>query len=248
MIESKSKRRAKSISSRRKRIKNKTITNHCLWQSKATEKEWFWFSVYDDVYLHSSLSDHLVTLHSSSSHYVENALFSVQMLIDHVNLNTFFKNKKLNKKKTRWWKKLNDLNLHIEYKSNKQNSADDSSRRLDYESNESIIVNAIANDVNTLIMNRVNVHVYNVEHDLQMNRNDELSSILFSIKKNCQFSSKLKTANKMNIENDFIRDENFESIASHAYVNFIVRIKVLSTKKLMFAIQTKVFHVRFDSR
>jgi hypothetical protein len=32
-------------------------------------------------------------------HYVEDALFSVQMLIDHVNINTFFKNKELNKKK-----------------------------------------------------------------------------------------------------------------------------------------------------
>ncbi len=34
-------------------------------------------------------------------HYVEDALFSVQMLIDYVNLNTFFKNKELNKKKAR---------------------------------------------------------------------------------------------------------------------------------------------------
>jgi hypothetical protein len=34
-------------------------------------------------------------------HYVEDALFSVQMLIDHVNLNMFFKNKELNRKKTR---------------------------------------------------------------------------------------------------------------------------------------------------
>ncbi len=181
-------------------------------------------------------------------HYVEDAFFSVQMLIDHVNFNTFFKNKELNRKKARWWKKLNDLNLHIEYKSNKQNSADDSFRRFDYESNESIIVNAIANDVNTLIMNRVYVHAYNVEHDSQMNRNDELSSILSSMKKNCQFSSKSKTANKMNIENDFIRDENFESTASHAYVNLIVRTRVLSTKELVFAIQTKAFHARFDSR
>ncbi len=120
-------------------------------------------------------------------HYVENALFSVQMLINHVNFNTFFKNKELNRKKTWWWKRLNDLNLHIEYTSNKQNSANDSFRRLDYESNELIIVNAIANDINTLIMNRVYVHVYNVEHDSQMNRNNELSSILFSMKKNCQF-------------------------------------------------------------
>ncbi len=34
-------------------------------------------------------------------HYVEDVLFFVQMLIDHVNLNTFFKNKELNRKKTR---------------------------------------------------------------------------------------------------------------------------------------------------
>jgi hypothetical protein len=40
MIESKSRRRAKSISSRKKNVKNKTIISHCLWHSKATEKEW----------------------------------------------------------------------------------------------------------------------------------------------------------------------------------------------------------------
>jgi hypothetical protein len=52
----------------------------------------------------------------------------------------------------------------------------------------------------------------------------------------------------MNIENDFIRDENFESIALHAYVNLVVKTKVLSTKKLVFVIQTKIFHVQFDSK
>jgi hypothetical protein len=63
MIKSKFKRRAKSISSRKKNVRDKTITYHCLWHSEATEKEWFWFFVYDDVYLHSSSSDHFVTLH-----------------------------------------------------------------------------------------------------------------------------------------------------------------------------------------
>jgi hypothetical protein len=81
-----------------------------------------------------------------------------------------------------------------------------------------------------------------------MNRNDESSSILFLMKKNHQFSLNSKTANKMNIENDFIRDENFENIASHAYVNLVVRKRILSTKKLVSAIQTKIFHARFDSR
>jgi hypothetical protein len=52
----------------------------------------------------------------------------------------------------------------------------------------------------------------------------------------------------MNIENNFIRNEIFESIASHTYVNLVVKTRILSTKELMFAVQTKAFHARFDSR
>jgi hypothetical protein len=52
----------------------------------------------------------------------------------------------------------------------------------------------------------------------------------------------------MNIENDLFRNENFESIAFHAYVNLAVKTKVLSTKELVSAIQTKAFYARFDSR
>ncbi len=183
-------------------------------------------------------------------HYVKEALFSIQMLINHVNLNSFFKNKKLNRKEARWWKKFSDLNFHIEYRSNKLNLANDSSRRFDYESNESIIVNAIAKDDNKLIVNRVHVQVFIIEHDSQKNRekNDESSSTLSSMKKNRQFSSKSKTANEMNIENDFIRNEKSRSIVSHAYVNLIVRTKVLSTEKSVSAIQTKAFQAKFESR
>jgi hypothetical protein len=68
------------------------------------------------------------------------------------------------------------------------------------------------------------------------------------MKKNRQFSLNSKTTNEMNIENDFIRDENFESIASHAYVNLAVKTRILSTKEFLSAIQTKAFHARFDSR
>jgi hypothetical protein len=68
------------------------------------------------------------------------------------------------------------------------------------------------------------------------------------MKKNRQFSSKSKTTNEMNIENDFIRNEKSRSIASHAYVNFIVRTRILSTKKSVFAIQTKAFQAKFESR
>jgi hypothetical protein len=97
-------------------------------------------------------------------------------------------------------------------------------------------------------MSRVHVHAFNVERDSLMNRDDESSSILFLMKKNRQFSSNSETANRMNIENDFIRDENFENTVSHAYVNLAVRTRILSTKELVSAIQTKVFHARSDSK
>jgi hypothetical protein len=78
------------------------------------------------------------------------------------------------------------LNLHIKYKSSKLNFANDSFRRFDYESNESIIVNAITKNKNKLIVNRVHVQVFIIEHDLQKNqkKNDESSSILSLMKKN----------------------------------------------------------------
>jgi hypothetical protein len=68
------------------------------------------------------------------------------------------------------------------------------------------------------------------------------------MKKNRQSSSNSETTNKMNIENDFIRNENFKKSASHAYVNLAVKTRILLIKKLVFAIQTKAFHARFDSR
>jgi hypothetical protein len=52
----------------------------------------------------------------------------------------------------------------------------------------------------------------------------------------------------MNIENDFIRNENFKNTACHVYINLAVKTRILSTKKLVFAVSTKAFYARFDSR
>jgi hemolysin activation/secretion protein len=68
------------------------------------------------------------------------------------------------------------------------------------------------------------------------------------MKKNRQFSSKSETTNEMNIENNLIRNEKSRSIVSHAYANLIVRTRVLSTEKSVFAIQTKAFQAKFESR
>jgi hypothetical protein len=142
------------------------------------------------------------------------------------------------------------LNLYIEYRSSKLNLADDSSRRFDYESNESIIVNAIAKNDNKLIVNRVHVQAFIVEHDSQKDREEDNESLstLSSMKKNRQFSSKSKTTNEMNIENDFIRNEKTRSIISHAYATLIFRTRILSTEEFVSAIQTKAFQARFESR
>jgi hypothetical protein len=67
-------------------------------------------------------------------------------------------------------------------------------------------------------------------------KNDESLSILSSMKKNRQFFSKSKTMNEINIENDFIRNEKSRNIILHVYVNFIVKTKILLTKKFVFAI------------
>ncbi len=99
-------------------------------------------------------------------------------------------------KKSTVMKKIKWFKFHIEYKSNKQNSANDSFRRFDYKSNELIIVNAITNNVNKLIINRVYVHAFNVKRNSLINRNVESSSILFSMKKNDQSSSNLKQRTK----------------------------------------------------
>jgi hypothetical protein len=73
-------------------------------------------------------------------------------------------------------------------------------------------------------MNRVHVHVYNVKQDSLMNRNDELSSTLFSMKKNCQFSLNSKTMNKMNIENDLFATKILK-------VSLFMRILILLSKQ-----------------
>jgi hypothetical protein len=55
------------------------------------------------------------------------------MIIDHANLKNFFINKILNRKKVKWWKKLIELDLKIKYRFEKNNFADDLSRKRDYE-------------------------------------------------------------------------------------------------------------------
>ena len=64
---------------------------------------------------------------------MKNSKFFVRIIIDHVNFRTFLTIKALNRKKTRWWKRLSNFNLKIKHKFDKKNSANESSRRQNYE-------------------------------------------------------------------------------------------------------------------
>ena len=75
-------------------------------------------------------------------HYIESFKHSMRVITDHVNFRTFLIIKALSRREARWWERLSDLNLKIEYKSNKTNSADALSRRSDYESDEQNISNS----------------------------------------------------------------------------------------------------------
>jgi hypothetical protein len=66
-------------------------------------------------------------------HYIKDVKYSVRMIIDHVNLKNFFINKILNRREIRWWKRLAELDLKIKYRFEKNNFANNSSRKRDYE-------------------------------------------------------------------------------------------------------------------
>jgi hypothetical protein len=66
-------------------------------------------------------------------HYIEDVKHSIRMIIDHANFKNFFINKAFSRKEVKWWKKLIELDLRIKYRFEKNNFADDSFRKRDYE-------------------------------------------------------------------------------------------------------------------
>ncbi len=72
-------------------------------------------------------------------HYIKDVKYFVRMMIDHVNFKNFFINKIFNRREIRWWKRLTELDLKKKYRFDKNNFADDSFRKRNYE-------NEIANE------------------------------------------------------------------------------------------------------
>ncbi len=62
-----------------------------------------------------------------------------------------------------------------------------------------------------------------------------------SMKKKFSIFFKIRNNEQNEHRNHFNHDQNFKNIVSQIYVSFIVRTKILSTKKLVFAIQRELF-------
>jgi hypothetical protein len=75
----------------------------------------------------------IVKIYKKWRHYIENVKYSIQMIIDHANFKNFFINKIFSRKKVKWWEKLIEFDLKIKYRSEKNNFANDSFRKRDYE-------------------------------------------------------------------------------------------------------------------
>ncbi len=172
--------------------------------------------------------------------YIENAQHFVRMFIDHCNLRKFLLNKSLNRRKTRWWEKLSELNLQIEYKSNRNNSANESSRRSDY---ENIDENKILN-LNKLILkdDESSTHVKN-----ELRKAKEQSAISTSTKKINQTFSEKKTIEMKNIKNDFFNNLNNTNIVQRVMITLIVKTRILSSSKsLVFAVNESASKIRIE--
>jgi hypothetical protein len=75
----------------------------------------------------------IVKIFKKWRHYIKNVKYFIRMIIDHINLKNFFINKIFNRRETRWWERLTELDLKIKYRFDKNNFANDSFRKRDYE-------------------------------------------------------------------------------------------------------------------
>ena len=71
-------------------------------------------------------------------HYLKEFTHKIIVLCDHNNLKFFMSSKSLTKRQAHWAEFLTDFDFIIEHKSDKRNSANASSRKSDYKSNESV--------------------------------------------------------------------------------------------------------------
>jgi hypothetical protein len=169
--------------------------------------------------------------------YIKNVKYFVKMIIDHVNLKNFFINKTFSRRKTRWWKRLTELDLKIEYRFDKSNSADDSFRRRDYE-NETANEDKNNENLNLeewILIENKNIFTSKNEKEKRTYFFQSTNHRQFALSKaNNNRSKTLKTIDEKSRSNCFANN-NFEISAEISIVknaqNFLKKEKIVATVK-----------------
>ena len=138
-------------------------------------------------------------------------------MIDLVNLRQFFIIKILSRRKTRWWKRLFDLNLQIEYRLEAKKLTNDLSRRRNYK--KTIKIKNLANRDNCVLF-----VAYLQEKILECLLLKIQEWALMSLKKLCLIES---NAEKSTIKNDAIW--NLFDSSTNFKVQSSERFKTLSS-------------------
>jgi hypothetical protein len=170
-------------------------------------------------------------------HYIKDVKYLMRMIIDHVNFKNFFINKIFSRKEIRWWKRLTKLDLKIKYQIDKNNFANNSFRKWDYE-NE--IANKNKNDENLNFKEWVLIESKNILTSKNEKKNktyvfrsiNHRQLVLSNADNNS--SKTLKTINETS-KNNYFASNNLEKSAKISIVknaqNFLMKKKIVATVK-----------------
>jgi hypothetical protein len=172
-------------------------------------------------------------------HYIKNVKYSIRMIIDHVNLKNFFINKTLSRREARWWKRLAKFNLKMKYQFDKNNLANNSSRKRDYE-NETAKKNK--NNENLNFRKWILIESKNTFKNKNEKRKEKNTYFFQSINNrhailsnvNSNSSKTFETVDETSKSNCFTRN-NFEKSAEISIVKnaqkFLKKKKIVATVK-----------------
>jgi hypothetical protein len=168
-------------------------------------------------------------------HYIEDVKHSIRMIIDHANLKNFFINKALNRREVRWWKKLIELDLRIKYRFEKNNFADDSFRKRDYEDE---IAKENKNNENLNLKKWILIESKNILKSINKKKKKKyffssISNRHVSLSNADSIASeKFETIDEMSKSNDFANNDSTNcaefSVVKNAQ-NFLKKKKIVAT-------------------
>ncbi len=165
-------------------------------------------------------------------HYVENAKHQVLIIINHVNLRTFFITKILNKRKIKWWKKFSKFDFLIEYRSKRLNSTNTLNKRSDY------AIDFVKSEVQCIVTNSLilNDTSQNTRESRLANEKRSTRNVIII----CKWSL-IREKNNFDEDNELINQQMNELLKSvRFFFTIIEAIKKFSRKKRINAIRKRL--------